>query len=360
VHVFRRRLRLAANVIGSRIWLLAGLSVASITAHAFWFHFAERHSDPTPSWSDAIWVSLVSITTIGYGDVHAQTSIGRLGLVFLIVFGLAPAAGLLASLPDAFAHIRQRRETGMVPVNARDHVVIINFPSAKRVATVVREFLADPLTFDKTFAIVAEEIERLPDEVRSLGDVVFVHGSPLSADALEQANIGYASRAVVLAKNSDDANSDGITASTVQMIEAAAPDVFTVAECLDDAHLPLFKATGADAVVRSGGLVASLLVQASLDPGVARIVRRLVDNTEEYTLYAFTSTLEGFSVGELIEKFRHQDITLIGIVRGGEDMINPPDDWQIEDGDRLCVISAERRNWVEVENRVSAEIAKDA
>jgi voltage-gated potassium channel len=51
------------------------------------------------STGDALWWSLVTVTTIGYGDKYPVTSQGKLLAAFLIIFGV----GLIASLTGFFA-----------------------------------------------------------------------------------------------------------------------------------------------------------------------------------------------------------------------------------------------------------------
>ena len=48
---------------------------------------------------DALWWSLVTVTTIGYGDKYPVTGQGRLLAAVLIIFGI----GLVASLTGYFA-----------------------------------------------------------------------------------------------------------------------------------------------------------------------------------------------------------------------------------------------------------------
>ncbi len=54
--------------------------------------FAENMSFP-----DALWWSIVTCTTVGYGDISPATSIGRVVAVILMIFGI----GLIGMLTGA-------------------------------------------------------------------------------------------------------------------------------------------------------------------------------------------------------------------------------------------------------------------
>src|SRR5262245_43368256 len=65
---------------------------------------------------DSIWLTVITLATIGYGDIVAHTPAGRLFTVLLIMFGLgAVAYGLQATagffLSPAVRDLRQRRRT---------------------------------------------------------------------------------------------------------------------------------------------------------------------------------------------------------------------------------------------------------
>lgn len=57
--------------------------------------FAPGGHIKTPS--DALWWALVTVTTIGYGDMYPVTTEGRLVAGVLIVFGIAMISALTAS-----------------------------------------------------------------------------------------------------------------------------------------------------------------------------------------------------------------------------------------------------------------------
>ena len=88
----RRKKRVGASIV------LAAL-LFSIVGNAMTFYLFERGVRPELSVGDSFWYSMISITTIGYGDLSATTIGARLGtIVFITIVGLTAftaSAGML-------------------------------------------------------------------------------------------------------------------------------------------------------------------------------------------------------------------------------------------------------------------------
>lgn len=56
---------------------------------------------------DAIYFSIVTMATVGYGDIHPQSAIGKILALLLIVGGVGTFLGVVASITDAFVNRRE-------------------------------------------------------------------------------------------------------------------------------------------------------------------------------------------------------------------------------------------------------------
>ncbi|MEN8167826.1 MAG: potassium channel family protein, partial [Pseudomonadota bacterium] len=96
----------------------------------FVLHTIAMMSFESLSPSDAMWLTLTTATTVGYGDISATTAGGRISTVVLLYFGgifiLAKTAG---EYFDYRANSRLRKKCGNWKWNMNGHTLIVNTPS---------------------------------------------------------------------------------------------------------------------------------------------------------------------------------------------------------------------------------------
>lgn len=59
------------------------------------------------SFTDAIYFSIVTMATVGYGDIHPQTEIGKILALVIIIGGVGTFLGAVASITDVFVNRRE-------------------------------------------------------------------------------------------------------------------------------------------------------------------------------------------------------------------------------------------------------------
>ena len=78
---------------------------------------------------DAVWLSVTTITTVGYGDFSASTFMGRVSTVVLLYFGgIFLLAQLASDYVDYRIARRERITEGKWDWNMHNHILILNSP----------------------------------------------------------------------------------------------------------------------------------------------------------------------------------------------------------------------------------------
>ena len=91
-NIFLRGLTLFLRAFNSkRLRTILATIIVSVTFFGFLFYISEPQ---IKSFGDGMWLALVTITTVGYGDIELSTTLGRFVASALMLLGM----GLIASL----------------------------------------------------------------------------------------------------------------------------------------------------------------------------------------------------------------------------------------------------------------------
>ncbi len=334
----RPELRLIVHVL---------IMVVSVLGKTASFYVFERTADPPPTVWDSFWYSVISITTIGYGDFSATTLGSRIGTaVFIVVIGLAAFTTSVGLMVDWIVDIRHKERKGMGTANLRDHLLIVNFPNESRVRDIIEEFTRDVRHSDRDVVIVTDQIEEMPF---ALPNVVFVRGSPLQRTVYERANIDHATQCLILSPNYDDARSDSFVASASFLIEQLNPDISIIVECLDTDHAPLFNVSEHVSLVYTLQVANNLLVQEAQDPGVNLLTQAITSNVTEIAETIASARVQEppastVTYTEAAKRLLDHGVNIVGVVRSGGVHVSL-DDMKVTRGDSVVYISKSRLDW---------------
>ncbi|MFO7567530.1 MAG: ion channel [Enhygromyxa sp.] len=322
--------------------VIALLLSISLLGNAACFYTFERAVDPDISWGDALWYSVVSISTIGYGDLAASTPGARLGMVFFIVLlGLASFSLFFGMALDLMAVAIQNAKKGLGRIMVSDHILIVHFPSEHRVRQIINEIRSDPVHGDSEIVIVTDAIEELPfiDE-----RIVFVRGSSHDVETYERARARHSQMAIVLSPDYSSSNSDAIVAAAVSVIDRVNTDIHIVAECLHEKHRALFDSCNCNAVVLGMTIAGNLLVQEVHDPGLAQLVEVVSSNRRGTTLFCVDVSDAAVSYRQLAQHLLDHEINVMAVNRGTE-TFTLFGGVESQVGDRLIYSARERIEW---------------
>jgi voltage-gated potassium channel len=220
---------------------------------------------------DALYFTIVTASTVGYGDVTAPSVPGRLFTVSLVVLGTASFALALGSVLGPAIQLRLSRALGTMTGSQfellEDHVVVLGYGD-------LTEPLVDELREAGTeFVVVTPDGDRAA-ELRTRNVDVYV-GDPSDDEPLSVVNVRRA-RAVIAATN-DDAE-DAFAILTARELN---PDARIVAAATVRDNVEKLRRAGADTVLSPAVIGGRLLVQSALGGSdVEAVADRLLDLEE--------------------------------------------------------------------------------
>ena len=293
------------------VWLSSGIAF-SIVEHI-----------PLPL---ALYWALVTISTVGYGDIVPETPLGRLVASITIVAGIASFTALLSVTVERLVEAAQRRREGLISYRGEGHVVIIGWNPATEAAYNELKKLGAA----KHIVLVHEKGPVIHDEVTTT-----VRGDPTRTETLRRAAVDRA--AMIIVALDDDAR----TALTVLAAKGLNPRARIVAEALYPEHVDLIHKAGADIVLATRTLGGRLLAAALLEPGAAMFVEDAAAATAGKARFKELpgSRFAGKTYGEVVKILREKGCTPVAIRRGTALIPNPPDSIVILETDALVVIT---------------------
>jgi len=286
------------------------------------------------SWWDAFYMTVITITTVGYGEVHPLSTAGRvltvaviLGGVGTFFYGFGQFTALIAG--GQLLERRERRRQVHMLDSLSDHFILCGFGRMGEI--IAREFARQHTPF-----IV---IDRNPDRIHSAMDQGFVavEADASNEDVLRRVHIERA-RGLVAAVSTDAENVYAVLSARL-----LKPDLFIVGRAeTEDARVKL-KRAGADRVISPYQIGGLQLAQTALRPAVVDFVT-LATSSENMDLnleqvhLSERSPLVGRSLLEagLRQKY---GVVVVGIRRANGQMdFNPAPEASMRAGDDLVVL----------------------
>lgn len=308
-----------------------------ITAGTLFFELEHGSNDGIEDIFDALWWSMTTLSTVGYGDLYPGTFGGRVVAVVTMVCGIGVLGTLAATIASAFVDLRERGRRGRRRYRLRDHMLVLGWNDKSLEA--VDDFRHDPRHVETKICVVADIDEAPIDDPQ----VRFVRGAPHAAEALERASAARAATAIVFAHDPNDHRSDHETALVIHALRKDNPNVRISAELVNPANRPHLERAGCDSVVDAKTVASTLLVRAVQDIGVSDVIAELLSNRIGSEIYRIElperwldKTYREYAV-EMLER----QASVLGIARGRKILLSPPADMRFEAGDEIFVVAPE-------------------
>lgn len=285
------------------------------------------------SFFEALWMTVITLTTVGYSEVRPLTQVGRAYSMFLMLAGIGIMFYIITGLARLIVEgeIREalgKRKLQRTIKGLHDHYIICGFGR-------IGEIIARQLKERHIPFVVVENQPDLVLDLEELGYNILV-GDATKEEILLEAGIERAKGLVAVV--SSDANNVFI----VLTARSLNPNIFIVARAVESGSQQKLLRAGANRVESPYELGGRKMAQTILRPNVVTFIdlamKEEVDLSMEEITVGATSSLVGMALKDSGIRQKLNTI-IISIKRANGDMIfNPSPGTVIDAGDTLIAL----------------------
>lgn len=237
-------------------WFLASLILIGIVPIIGTIGFLFLEPTVHTVW-EAFYFTIITIFTVGYGDVYPTTKASQVLAVFVVVLGFT---ALITSLQSIFNHVLSqdlREELGLPSrrTKMKNHIILCGY------GNVGQHIFKQLKEKGDKFVVVEKDSSRVTYLVDN--GVQVISGDATDPDTLQRANINDA-KALVLTMH------DPTNIMVVIAAKRINPNLYIVSEVEDMRNLEVLRKVGADEIVHCFEMGARVMVSKArrtiLDP----------------------------------------------------------------------------------------------
>lgn len=232
------------------------------------------------SFGDAFWYMIVTLTTVGYGDVYPTTFTGRLIGMAFVVGSLGVLGFLIGQLSEVISSLRERRRLGLNGTNFTDHVVVIGWNELSKI--VVDKLLEE----GNRVALLVEKKESFESaENHYEKDKLFLTFSDtIGEEEFDRVNLQEATNVFV------NRAGDAENLITVLGLNEYDPDVRTIVCVYNEELIKTFNAAGASYVLSRQDILAQIISNYIDSPHEEVFTQDFIEEAQEDGAFQVTES----------------------------------------------------------------------
>jgi voltage-gated potassium channel len=312
-----------------KLYLAIGFILFVLLVGIFGFWFIESYP-----LLDAFYMTVITVATVGYSEVHELSDQGKLFTSFLIIFSISTFAYAISVITKYviegefqifFKHYKVNKEIQKL----HNHVIVCGYGRNGKQA-------CEQLTSGNEKFVVIESRAEIVDKIRMEGNILFLEGNATSDEVLVDAGIARAKALITTLP--DDADNVFV----VLTAREHNPGLKIISRASNDHSENKLKRAGADNVImpdKIGGThMAALVTKPDVLELLDHITWRINIKLEEIAFSSLPEHYRGKSIREL--KVRNKTgANIIGMKNAeGEYIINPSPDTQMMPNTKLFVL----------------------
>jgi voltage-gated potassium channel len=232
---------------------------------------------------DTLWYTLVTITTIGYGDVTPETGAGKAVAMLMMLSGIVIFGAVSGQIASFLFERQQKKDRGLLSLKSKkNHFLILGWkPDLEAILSGILASQEDLMPSDIVLINGASQESLFPIlQNRAFRGIHYVGGDFTEEETLVRANVARASRVLILSDHSRPYSAmemDSRTVLAVLTIEKLNRTLYLAAELIDEKFRKHLEGAHCDEIILSSSYERQMLISASAASGVSHVLNGLLD-----------------------------------------------------------------------------------
>ena len=259
---------------------------------------------------ESLYWSIVTISTVGYGDITPHTTTSKIITIFLILAGIVAVSLFTAVVTSNLIKktIFNLKEWEKMD-NLENHLIICGYkPQLK---ALIHEFLKKNkrLTIKDIVVIHSALTPEIKIMLNELKYVKFIEGDFSEEAILKKAKADTASKAIIMSENSE--TSDSKVLATTILLKSFNHNLYIIAEIINPKFESYLEKIGCDEIILSEEYNKYLISKAIIDPGISKVIGNLIMN-ENFKI--IINEFENQNFQEVFNTLLSKNVILLGII----------------------------------------------
>lgn len=281
---------------------------------------------------DAFYFTIVTISTVGYGEIYPTTPETKLFASFLIIVGLGSITVFLETAVEDILRRSIKEAMGEPEVEkpTKDHYIICGYSDLGEV--VVEELVR----LGERFVVIEQDGEKVRELLRK--GIPAIQGDACKEDTLTEAGIRKAKGVATIFEDDIKNVFVLITAKSIN------PKLHVVARANHFETVDKMYKIGADLVISPEVEGGRMIAKALVKPDILKVIDRMVLTKDVDAVRFFVdhkSVLEGETIKSA--KIEETGVKVAAITRRGEVRVTPDSGTKLEEGDVLLLIGEKEK-----------------
>jgi len=223
---------------------------------------------------NSLWWAIVTMTTVGYGDMAPTTGLGRFLAVIVMISGIILIAITTATISSKVITKKIMEGKGLEKINLVNHILVCGWSA--NIVNLIKELTDNKDSKNIQIVLVNDQPQNEIDNILSSFPLIkFVRGDYTLDSVLDKANTLEAKYVLLL--NDNYSNEDEKVILATLTIKKISNKIKVIAQMNDKNKIPFLKRANVDVILSTDDFTSFMAISNIVEPGAALTIDTLID-----------------------------------------------------------------------------------